>query len=119
MTTLERKKILVATGAWPRKLNIPGEQHLTRSDQFLELDRLPMLIVFVGGRYVAFRICSRTVAYTIPPLARVGMLEDDARRRYLGLICGAAGRGAVFGIQDPGGRGERPDLAFAPRWTGS
>lgn len=53
-TTLEGRKILIATGAWPRKLNIPGEQHLTRSDQFMELDRLPKRIVFVGGGYVAF-----------------------------------------------------------------
>jgi glutathione reductase (NADPH) len=53
-TTLAGNKILVATGAWPRKLNIPGEQYLTRSDQFMELDRLPKRIVFVGGGYVAF-----------------------------------------------------------------
>jgi glutathione reductase (NADPH) len=53
-TTLEGRKILIATGAWPRKLNIPGEQHLTRSDQFMELDRLPERIVFVGGGYIAF-----------------------------------------------------------------
>ena len=53
-TTLQGNKILVATGAWPRKLNIPGEQYLTRSDQFMELDRLPKRIVFVGGGYVAF-----------------------------------------------------------------
>jgi glutathione reductase (NADPH) len=52
--TLEGRKILIATGAWPRKLNIPGEQHLIRSDQFMELDRLPKRIVFVGGGYVAF-----------------------------------------------------------------
>ena len=53
-TALEGRKILIATGAWPAKLNIPGEQHLTRSDQFMELDRLPKRIVFVGGGYVAF-----------------------------------------------------------------
>jgi glutathione reductase (NADPH) len=35
-------------------LHIPGEEHLTTSTQFLELDRLPSEIVFVGGGYIAF-----------------------------------------------------------------
>jgi glutathione reductase (NADPH) len=53
-TTLEGRNVLIATGAWPRKLDIPGEQRLTRSDQFMELERLPKRIIFVGGGYVAF-----------------------------------------------------------------
>lgn len=51
---IEGKQVVVATGAWPVDLDIPGEEHLTRSDQFLELDRLPRRIVFVGGGYIAF-----------------------------------------------------------------
>jgi glutathione reductase (NADPH) len=51
---LDAKHVIVAVGAWPAKLNIPGEEHLTRSDQFLELDRLPKRILFVGGGYIAF-----------------------------------------------------------------
>ena len=35
-------------------MNIPGEELLTTSTQFLELDRLPSDIVFVGGGYIAF-----------------------------------------------------------------
>ena len=46
--------MVVATGAWPRHLGIRGEEHLTRSDQFLELDELPGRILFVGGGYIAF-----------------------------------------------------------------
>jgi glutathione reductase (NADPH) len=51
---LEAKHTVVATGAWPTRLNIPGEEFLTLSDQFLELDTLPKRIVFVGGGYIAF-----------------------------------------------------------------
>ena len=51
---LEGKHVVVATGAWPAALNIAGEEHLTLSDQFLELDELPRRLVFVGGGYIAF-----------------------------------------------------------------
>ena len=45
---LEARYIVVATGAAPRKLNIPGENFLTTSDQFLKLDSLPRRILFIG-----------------------------------------------------------------------
>lgn len=52
--SLEGRYILIAVGAKPVKLNIPGEHYLTTSDQFLELDKLPDQIVFVGGGYISF-----------------------------------------------------------------
>jgi glutathione reductase (NADPH) len=55
-TVLKGKKILVATGAKPMRLNIPGSVNITTSDQFLEFgeDHLPNRIVFVGGGYISF-----------------------------------------------------------------
>lgn len=50
---LEARHIIIATGAKPRKLNIPGEQYVTTSDQFLNLDPLPERILFIGGGYVS------------------------------------------------------------------
>ena len=50
---LEARYIVVATGAAPRKLNIPGENFLTTSDQFLKLDSLPRRILFIGGGYIS------------------------------------------------------------------
>jgi glutathione reductase (NADPH) len=51
---LSGRYVLVATGMQPARLGIPGEEHLTTSEQFLELDHLPGRIVFVGGGYVSF-----------------------------------------------------------------
>ncbi len=55
-TVLKGKKILVATGAKPIQLNIPGSANIITSDQFLEFgeDHLPDRIVFVGGGYISF-----------------------------------------------------------------
>jgi glutathione reductase (NADPH) len=53
---LNGKNILIATGAKPMELNIPGSGHIITSDQFLEFgeDHLPNRIVFVGGGYISF-----------------------------------------------------------------
>jgi len=37
-----------------RRVGIPGEELLTISDQFLELEQLPQRIIFVGGGYISF-----------------------------------------------------------------
>jgi glutathione reductase (NADPH) len=52
--TLNGRHIVLATGAQPMKLNIPGEDNIRKSDQFLELNELPSKIVFVGGGYISF-----------------------------------------------------------------
>ena len=52
--TLSAKHFVIATGARPATLNIPGEEHVTFSDEFLELDELPERIVFIGGGYISF-----------------------------------------------------------------
>jgi len=52
--TLAGRHVVIATGAMPRRLGIQGEQHITKSDQFLELDALPRRIVFIGGGYISF-----------------------------------------------------------------
>src|SRR3990172_9812399 len=52
--TLEAKHVVIASGACPAKLGIPGEEHFITSDQFLELKKLPKQILFVGGGYISF-----------------------------------------------------------------
>ncbi len=53
-TTYDASKVLIATGATPRALNFPGEEHLIDSTDFLNLEDLPQRIVFVGGGFVSF-----------------------------------------------------------------
>ena len=47
------RHILIATGASPVPLNIAGEELVSTSDQFLELETLPRRIVIIGGGYIA------------------------------------------------------------------
>jgi glutathione reductase (NADPH) len=48
------RRILIAAGAMPAPLGFPGADRLTTSEEFLNLDRLPPRIIFVGGGYIAF-----------------------------------------------------------------
>ena len=52
--TLEGRYVVIAAGEAPADLKIPGAEHLTTSDQFLELNELPQRILFIGGGYIAF-----------------------------------------------------------------
>ncbi len=51
---LESKYVHIATGAKPVELKISGHEHVITSTEFLELEKLPSRIVFVGGGYISF-----------------------------------------------------------------
>jgi glutathione reductase (NADPH) len=51
---LDAANVVIAAGSRPGDLNIPGAEHVVTSEQFLELERLPQHIVFVGGGYISF-----------------------------------------------------------------
>ncbi|WP_252314448.1 NAD(P)/FAD-dependent oxidoreductase [Sinobaca sp. H24] len=51
---LEGSRILIASGAMPTPLSMQGEEYVTSSDAFLEMEQLPDTIVFVGGGYISF-----------------------------------------------------------------
>lgn len=51
---LSADHIVIATGQRPKPLNIPGEDLLIDSTDFLELAQLPKKIVMIGGGYIAF-----------------------------------------------------------------
>jgi glutathione reductase (NADPH) len=46
--------VVIATGQTPEDVDIPGSEHITTSDQFMDLEELPPRILFVGGGYIAF-----------------------------------------------------------------
>src|SRR5918996_2856206 len=52
--TLEGGHVVIAAGARHAPLAIPGEEYLTTSTEFLDLEELPRRVVFVGGGYIAF-----------------------------------------------------------------
>lgn len=52
--TVSAEHIVIATGARPRDLGIPGSELLASSTDFLALESLPERIVFIGGGYISF-----------------------------------------------------------------
>ena len=50
---LDGRFILIAVGAVPMPLGVPGEEHLVTSTEFLELAQLPKKIVLLGGGFIA------------------------------------------------------------------
>ena len=46
------KTIVLATGMKPATLDIPGNEHLYHSDDFLDMDELPAEMVIIGGGYI-------------------------------------------------------------------
>ncbi len=51
--TLEARHFLIAAGAEPVKLGIPGEESLATNEDFLNLQQLPRRMILVGGGYIA------------------------------------------------------------------
>jgi len=51
--TLRATQFHIATGARPMTLDIPGEEHLATSTDFLELPARPDRVAFVGGGFIA------------------------------------------------------------------
>ncbi len=72
---LTARFIVIAAGARPASLGIPGEEHLINSTQFLELEQLPAEIVFVGGGYIAMEFAHVAVRAG----ARVTILHRGTR----------------------------------------
>ncbi len=51
---LTAEHFVIATGAKPRPLSIPGEEYVINSEQFLDLDSLPDSMIFIGGGLISF-----------------------------------------------------------------
>ncbi len=51
---LSFRHTLIATGARPRPLDLPGAEHVIDSTDFLNLTDLPDRVLFIGGGYVSF-----------------------------------------------------------------
>jgi len=56
--TYSAKNILLATGGWPNKPDIPGIQHAITSNEVFALPSLPKQMLIVGGGYIAVEFAS-------------------------------------------------------------
>src|SRR5882724_10807291 len=72
---LTGRRVLIAAGAMPAPLKFPGAERLTTSDQFLNLDRLPDSLAFIGGGYISFEFAHVAARAG----ARVTVLHRGAR----------------------------------------
>ena len=75
---LSARFIVLATGAVPMQLPIDGAQHMVTSSEFLELDRLPRRIIFIGGGFISFEFAHFAVRLG-PTDTRCTILEAGPR----------------------------------------
>ncbi|WP_348767448.1 NAD(P)/FAD-dependent oxidoreductase [uncultured Salinisphaera sp.] len=57
----QSRYFLVATGAIPRPIDIPGGEYLIDNAQFMALEALPAQLLFVGGGYISFEFAHMAV----------------------------------------------------------
>jgi len=76
--TLTADFILLATGASPMTLPFSGSEHLITSTDFLDLNRLPRRIVFIGGGFISFEF-AHFAARLGSPNIRTDILEVGDR----------------------------------------
>lgn len=74
---LPARHIVLATGARPTTLELDGEAHLITSTDFLDLQRLPRRICFIGGGYIAFEFAHVAARAGASPV----ILQRDRNRR--------------------------------------
>jgi glutathione reductase (NADPH) len=65
---LQARYVVLAAGARPAPLNLAGEEHLITSTEFMDLERLPRRIAFVGGGYIAFEFAHLAARAGADPL---------------------------------------------------
>lgn len=73
--TLEARRIFIGTGAMPAPLDIDGAEHITHSDEFLELDSVPPHVAFVGGGYISMEFSHVVARYG----SRVSVIDHHPR----------------------------------------
>lgn len=55
---LTADQFVIATGARPSLLDIPGKEYFLTSEDFLSLQEMPETVTFIGGGYIAFEFAA-------------------------------------------------------------
>ena len=90
---LRARHVVIATGARPVPLSLPGAEHVVTSDQFLDLDRLPEGVLLIGGGYVSFEfahIAARADARVVSSNGASGRSRRSIRTWWRGSSSGRA-----------------------------
>ena len=90
--TISARHFHIATGARPMTLNIPGEELLATSTEFLELSERPNRVVFVGGGFIAMEfahISKRAGAREVTVLEMMGRPLGNFDPDLVGILCEA------------------------------
>ena len=67
--------IVIATGAMPRPLDIPGAELVLTSEQFMAAEKIGPRVVFIGGGYISFEFAHMAAATG----AQVTIVHRDAQ----------------------------------------
>jgi glutathione reductase (NADPH) len=89
---LSARHFHIATGARPMTLNIPGEELLATSTEFLELSERPNRVVFVGGGFIAMEfahISKRAGAREVTVLEMMERPLGNFDPDLVGILCEA------------------------------
>lgn len=63
LETLTTDRILIATGSWPQKLGIPGDELTISSNEAFYLPEVPKRVLCVGGGYISIEFAGIFNAY--------------------------------------------------------
>lgn len=58
----EADNVMLAVGAKPRRLDVPGDDLLQTSTDFLDLDAMPDSVAFIGGGFISFEFAAIAAA---------------------------------------------------------
>jgi len=118
---LKGKHIFLATGSKPRKLNVPGEEYVTTSEEFMNTEKLPEKIIFVGGGHISLEfahVARRTGAEVIILHRSERLLRHSDADMVSLLVKATEAAGIKILMNKPVASIERDDNGFLVR-TGS
>lgn len=93
-TGLRAAHFLVASGAEPVRLGIPGEEHLIDHEGFMAMENLPRRIALVGGGYIAveFSHIAASAGAEVTVLQRAGRMLTGFEPELVGWLMEAFDR---------------------------
>ncbi len=118
---LRAKHFVIASGARPRKLDIPGQEHVRTSTEFLDLDTLPRRIALIGAGYIGFEFAhiARRAGAEVAMLGRGSPLREFEPELVARLVEHTRNLGVEIKLDSPVAKVERVDGEFRVHLRGA